>query len=105
MAEEVQPVEPAAEIQVTAGDLATMVRIIDASSQRGAFRGEELETVGALRTKLATIVNALAPKTEEGEGKGDDAVEGGDDSIEPVVEDVVVEEEKVVIEEDGEKSA
>lgn len=55
--------------QITAGDLATMVRIIDAGSQRGAFKGEEMETVGALRNKLATVVNALAPKTEETEGE------------------------------------
>jgi len=65
MAEEVNEVQETPNTQVTAGDLATMVRIIDASSQRGAFRGEELETVGALRTKLATIVNALMPKQEE----------------------------------------
>ena len=86
MAEEVTTVEPTAEIQVTAVDLATMVRIIDASSQSGAFRGEELETVGALRTKLATIVNALAPVAEETE-EGEEGSE--EDSTESVVEDTV----------------
>lgn len=80
MAEEVTSVEVAADTQVTAGDLATMVRIIDASSQRGAFRGEELETVGALRTKLATIVNALAPPAEETEEESTDAV--AEDTVE-----------------------
>lgn len=78
MAEEVTPVEVSADTQVTAGDIATMVRIIDASSQRGAFRGEELETVGALRTKLATIVNALAPPAEETENGGE---ESADDTV------------------------
>lgn len=88
MAEEVTPVEVSADTQVTAGDLATMVRIIDASSQRGAFRGEELETVGALRTKLATIVNALAPATEETEDGNDDATESAaDDTVEEAEED------------------
>ena len=91
MAEEVTTVETAADTQVTAGDLATMVRIIDASSQRGAFRGEELETVGALRTKLATIVNALAPAVEETE----ETEEGGEESADS--EDTV--------EESGEKTA
>lgn len=94
MAEEVQPVEIAADTQVTAGDLATMVRIIDASSQRGAFRGEELETVGALRTKLASIVNALAPSAEETE-EGKEETE--EESTESVVEDA--------IEESGEETA
>jgi len=49
---------------VTAGDLALMVQVIDAGSQRGAWRGEELATVGALRNKLAGIVKALNPKEE-----------------------------------------
>ena len=86
MAEDVTTVEPTAEIQVTAGDLGTMVRISDASSQRGDFRGEELETGGALRTKLATIVNALAPVAEETE-EGEEGSE--EDSTESVVEDTV----------------
>lgn len=50
---------------VTAGDLALMVQVIDAGSQRGAWRGEELATVGALRNKLAGIVKALNPPAEE----------------------------------------
>ena len=50
---------------VTAGDIALMVQVIDAGSQRGAWRGEELATVGALRNKLAAIVKALNPPTEE----------------------------------------
>ena len=75
MAEEVKAEEVAAmsggsELpQISAGDLATMVRIIDAGSQRGTFKGEEMETVGALRNKLATVVNALMPKTEEEGGE------------------------------------
>ena len=78
MAEEAKPEEVAAMTtgaelpQITAGDLATMVRIIDAGSQRGTFKGEEMETVGALRNKLATVVNALAPKTEETEEGGEE---------------------------------
>ncbi len=50
---------------VTAGDLALMVQVIDAGSQRGAWRGEELATVGSLRNKLAGIVKALNPPAEE----------------------------------------
>ncbi len=84
-AEEVAAMTAGADLpQITAGDLATMVRIIDAGSQRGAFKGEEMETVGTLRNKLATVVNALAPKTDEegGEtGEADATTEETDEAV------------------------
>ena len=59
---------------ITAGDLATMVNIIDAGSQRGAWRGEELSAIGNLRTKLAEVVKAMSPEVEEkGEPVGEEA--------------------------------
>ncbi|KKM13386.1 hypothetical protein LCGC14_1716730 [marine sediment metagenome] len=60
---------------VTAGDLALMVQVIDAGSQRGAWRGEELATVGALRNKLAGIVKALNPPAEETKNETDAEVD------------------------------
>lgn len=45
-------------------DLAAVVQLIDVCSTRGAFRGEELATVGGLRTKLAEIVKANTPASE-----------------------------------------
>lgn len=81
-AEEVAAMTAGAELpQITAGDLATMVRIIDAGSQRGSFKGEEMETVGALRNKLAAVVNALNPKTEEKteEETEEETEEGGEE--------------------------
>jgi len=52
-------------------DIAAVVQLIDVCSTRGAFRGEELATVGALRTKFAETVKsqqapapAEAPKAE-----------------------------------------
>ena len=57
---------------ITAGDLTTMVSLIDAATQRGAFRGPELSTVGALRDKLALIVEAITP-AEEGAEEANDA--------------------------------
>jgi len=50
-------------------DLIAVVQLIDVCSTRGAFRGEELLTVGAMRNKFAEIVKsqqapAEAPKTE-----------------------------------------
>lgn len=48
---------------ITAGDLSTVVRIIDAGSQRGAWRGEELSVIGTLRNKLVTVLKVVAPET------------------------------------------
>lgn len=45
-------------------DIASVIQLIDVCSTRGAFRGEELATVGGLRTKLAEIVKANQPAPE-----------------------------------------
>lgn len=65
--------------QVTAGDLALMVKIIDAGSERGAWKGEELGTIGAVRTKMVAIVQSVAPVTDEAaetDGEEGEAEEG-----------------------------
>lgn len=43
-------------------DLANVVKIIDVASQRGAFRGDELSSVGSVRDRVATIVKAAMPE-------------------------------------------
>lgn len=77
--------------QVTAGDLALMVKIIDAGSERGAWKGEELGTIGAIRTKMVAIVQSVAPVTDEAakdDVNDEEAEEAGeDDVVEEVVED------------------
>lgn len=50
-------------------DLITVTQIIQLSSQRGAFRAEEMEQVGALYTKLVAFLQstgALTPPDAEG---------------------------------------
>ena len=37
-------------------DIAAVVRIIDACSERGAFRGDELQAVGTIRGRFAEFV-------------------------------------------------
>ena len=89
MTEETKTEETVAQepLQVTAGDLALMVKIIDAGSERGAWKGEELGTIGAVRTKMVAIVQSVAPVTDE--------VDETDESVdEPVEETVVTEETK-----------
>jgi hypothetical protein len=54
--------------QIKLNDLAAAVQIIDVCSKRGAFEGSELETVGAVRGRIAAFVKANTPEpTEEGE--------------------------------------
>jgi hypothetical protein len=51
-------------------DIAAVVQLIDVCSTRGAFRGEELLIVGAMRNKFSEIVKSQqepaveAPKAE-----------------------------------------
>ena len=50
--------------QLSLQDIATSVQVIDICSRRGGFEGQELETVGALRTRLVTFLNANRAKDE-----------------------------------------
>ena len=45
-------------------DLALMANIIQVTSERGAIKANEMQTVGALYSKLVAFVNANAPKPE-----------------------------------------
>ena len=40
------------------GDLATMVQVIDVVSERGAFKGPELESIGILRGRITRFIEA-----------------------------------------------
>lgn len=60
--EEVPAEEP---VQLSLQDMATMVQIIDLCSERGAFKGTELEPVGVVRGRIARFLNAAAPPAAE----------------------------------------
>ena len=68
MTEEVTdtPVEVPAEesLNLTLGDIGAIVSIIDICSKRGAFEGSELETVGALRRRVAAFIDQARPEPE-----------------------------------------
>lgn len=49
--------EPGANEGVSLGDLANVVNIIDVATERGAFRGPELEGIGATRRKIVNLLN------------------------------------------------
>jgi len=52
------------ETNINLNDMVTMVNIIDACTERGAFKGNELVTVGTLREKLANFVRVNQPTAE-----------------------------------------
>lgn len=62
---EVKPLdaEPA-EVTLTVGDIKGTISVIDICSQRGAFKGEELEAVGGLRKRFAQFVAQVQPAEE-----------------------------------------
>ena len=45
-------------MQLNINDIAAVVQMIDIVTARGAFRGDELSQVGALRDKYAAFVKA-----------------------------------------------
>lgn len=47
---------------INLNDMVVMVNIIDACTERGSFKGNELMTVGTLREKLANFVREHQPK-------------------------------------------
>jgi hypothetical protein len=49
------------ETKMKLNDFANMVNVIDICTERGAFKGNELLTVGSLREKLAEFVKANQP--------------------------------------------
>lgn len=53
--------------QITIVDLQNLLQVIDVAAGRGAFRGDELTSVGSVRDKLATFLEAVAPKEEASE--------------------------------------
>ena len=63
MSETVQEEAP----QITIVDLQNILQVIDVAASRGAFRGNELTSVGSVRDKLAVFLEAVAPKEENAE--------------------------------------
>jgi hypothetical protein len=53
--------------EINVGDLSAVLQVIDVCTERGAFKGPELSSIGLIRDKVAAFVNFHAPKTEEAE--------------------------------------
>ena len=61
--EETAPQSP----DINIGDFNAILQIIDVASARGAFKGEELSSIGAVRDRVNAFVAYHTPKTEETE--------------------------------------
>ena len=53
--------EEAVETSISLADLGAVIKIIDVVTKRGAFNGDELADVGAVRNRLQTFVTASTP--------------------------------------------
>jgi hypothetical protein len=60
MSEQTNAPETAQAPDLTIQDLTAMKTIIDVASQRGAFKPNEMTTVGTVYTKLEAFLNAVA---------------------------------------------
>ena len=57
--------QPEAAAELTVQDLASIKQIIDVASQRGAFKPNEMMTVGQVYTKLDTFLAAVQKQQQE----------------------------------------
>lgn len=83
MAEKTSQPDTMTQPSLNIGDLQSVVKIIDACSERGAFKGNEMASVGAVRDRLALFAEANMPKQEEPQEEmeeiGEDFKPGGTD--------------------------
>lgn len=54
--------------ELTVQDLGTLKQVIDVASTRGAFKPNEMLTVGQVYTKLETFLNAVTAQQQQAEG-------------------------------------
>ena len=49
-------------VNISLNDIVNVVSLIDIVSSRGAFKGQELTTVGSIRDKLSLFIEQNKPK-------------------------------------------
>ena len=67
MSEETNNV-PAQTSGVTLNDIAFLVNVVEIVAQRGAFKAEELSTVGAVYDKVKAFITSAQPAAQSTEG-------------------------------------
>lgn len=56
-------------IELTVNDLNALKQIVDVASSRGAFKPNEMTTIGTVYTKLENFLNAVAAQQQAAGGK------------------------------------
>lgn len=56
-------------VELTVNDLNALKQIIDVASSRGAFKPNEMTTIGTVYTKLETFLNAVAAQQQAAGGQ------------------------------------
>lgn len=56
-------------VELTVNDLNALKQIIDVASSRGAFKPNEMTTIGTVYTKLETFLNAVAAQQKAAGGQ------------------------------------
>lgn len=56
-------------VELTVNDLNALKQIIDVASGRGAFKPNEMTTIGTVYTKLENFLNAVAAQQQAAGGK------------------------------------
>jgi len=69
--------------EISLGDFNAMIRIIDVASERGAFKGAELSSVGSVRDRIAAFTAFHAPKED---GENNEATTEGEEATEETSE-------------------
>lgn len=71
-----QAAQQPADSVITITDLQNILVVIDIASNRGAFRGNELEPVGQLYNKVSRFVQAALPPQPETPAAGQEEAKG-----------------------------
>lgn len=62
--------------EINVGDLTAVLQLINVVTERGAFRGAELSSVGAIHDRVKAFVDFHTPKEEASDESTDDATDG-----------------------------
>ena len=80
--------------ELSVQDVGNALQIIDECSRRGAFQGNELQSVGSVRDKLAAYVDANAPKPDPVEPPVPPEIPTTEDTAESTIVDFPGEEDE-----------
>jgi hypothetical protein len=61
---------------LTLADLVSMLQVVDVATNRGAFKAQELSTVGGLYDRVSAYVKHVSPQEKTTKGVQEEAAKG-----------------------------